>query len=309
MMRWLVVIALVACEKPDEGVALGWHPIAVGQQVEVRVHTEHTLLHGVGDNRRDQLVRFEVLGVDGERAMRIRYTSLDDHRVVGGKEVPAIVGVFDARRGANGVEVTKEGGTLTEAERREVTPYVTPMFETMQLQRGFFTHRFRNGETYVPTKDDRTGLGIPEGARVTMTLLRRDAGTVVIGFDGEDRLEPPVNGIARTKLGGHYEGSTDQKRLHVVTDTDLFDGNGQPIGHSHFDSMQVYIDGAAPAGGGGTAPVPATTTCDLTTPCKPGATCESHNVERDESYACKPDGTWSCSTTSSNNAACATVRH
>jgi len=238
----IVVATSAACDKPDEGVALGWRPIAVGQRIELVTYRKTTALRLAGDTHRKRTDRFEVLAVEGERASRVRYDcSLDEH-VVAGKVLPPVVGTFDITRSGEAITVIKQGGEASELEKRDVTGLVTPILESMQLQRGFFTHRFKQGDRYTPTPDERRGLGLPDGSRMTATLASHDDAGMVLRFDGESRFEPARNGIARAVVTGTFDASTDQRRLDTVTDTDLFDGNGQKIGHDHYESKQTRLD-------------------------------------------------------------------
>lgn len=237
-----VVATVAACDKPDEAVALGWRPMATGQRIEIATHSTTTMLRVAGETHRHRIERFEILAVDGDRASRIRYDCSRDEHVVADKTLEPVVGTFDVTRSGNDVTVIKQGGDITDREKREVTARVAPMLDTMQQQRGLFTHRFMPGERYTPSPDEREGLGLGKNTRMTVALVAHDASHTVLGFDGEGRFEPAKNGYARGVLTGTFDASTDQRRLDVVTETDMLDDNGQKIGHAHYDSKQSRVD-------------------------------------------------------------------
>jgi len=235
-------MVLFACERPDDGVAIGWRPVAVGQRVEITTHTETTGLLLPVSSIRDQVRRYEVRGVDGDRVSSVRVEAIRDDHVVGGKRLPTIAGTFVAASSHDAIDVTKPDGTPpTDLERREVTAAARAMFTTMQLQRSFFTHRFHDGERYEPTPEERAGLGVGGTAHVVITLTGHDRDGLTLAIDAEGVLEHPHDNFARGVLTGRFETATNGRRFHVTTDTDMFDTAGAKIGHVHYDSLQVTL--------------------------------------------------------------------
>jgi hypothetical protein len=222
--RVWIVVALLACERPDDGVAIGWHHAAVGQRIEITVHTETTGLLLPVSSRRDQVRRYEVLGVDG------------------GKRLPTLLGTFEARSSHGEIEVTKpDGSAPTERERKDVTVAAQAMFTTMPMQRALFTRRFHDGERYEPTEDERVALGMGNKSHVVVSLADHDRDSLTLALEADGPLEHPHDNFARGVVTGRFETTTNGRRFHVVTDTDMFDTAGAKIGHVQYDSLQITL--------------------------------------------------------------------